>query len=128
MNVLFIVASFILKEMKSNNSEVAVLMCLLLFDEIACIETWLVHIFLTIHWNNTFSCIKVTYQGFSVNYLKQILNIVWHLYMASTFNGQFFFFLQLLLIIIYSRKMQHFHKQASIILVKTWNDSWISKI
>ncbi|PWA18063.1 hypothetical protein CCH79_00004247 [Gambusia affinis] len=33
-------ASLILKEMKSNNGEVAVLMCLLLFDEIACIETW----------------------------------------------------------------------------------------
>ncbi|XP_054893748.1 rotatin isoform X2 [Poeciliopsis prolifica] len=33
-------ASLILKEINSNNSEVVVLMCLLLFDEIACIETW----------------------------------------------------------------------------------------
>uniref|UniRef100_A0A3P9PF08 Rotatin n=1 Tax=Poecilia reticulata TaxID=8081 RepID=A0A3P9PF08_POERE len=33
-------ASLILKEIKGNNGEVAVLMCLLLFDEIACIETW----------------------------------------------------------------------------------------
>ncbi|XP_014855672.1 PREDICTED: rotatin isoform X1 [Poecilia mexicana] len=33
-------ASLILKEIKGNNAEVAVLMCLLLFDEIACIETW----------------------------------------------------------------------------------------
>ncbi|KAM4718964.1 rotatin isoform 2-T2 [Anableps anableps] len=33
-------ASLILKEIRGNGSEVAVLMCLLLFDEIACIETW----------------------------------------------------------------------------------------
>lgn len=33
-------ASLILKEVKGNRGEVAVLMCLLLFDEIACIETW----------------------------------------------------------------------------------------
>ncbi|MEQ2308990.1 hypothetical protein AMECASPLE_034019, partial [Ameca splendens] len=33
-------AALILKEIKGNGKEVAVLMCLLLFDEIACIETW----------------------------------------------------------------------------------------
>lgn len=46
MNVFFfIVAALILKEVKGNRGEVAVLMGLLLFDEIACIETWLVYIF-----------------------------------------------------------------------------------
>ncbi|MED6270448.1 hypothetical protein CHARACLAT_010476 [Characodon lateralis] len=33
-------AALILKEIKGNGKEVAVLMCLLLFDEIACIKTW----------------------------------------------------------------------------------------
>ncbi|XP_012712810.2 rotatin isoform X1 [Fundulus heteroclitus] len=33
-------ASLVLKEIKGSGNEMAVLMCLLLFDEIACLETW----------------------------------------------------------------------------------------
>lgn len=38
--VSFIIVSLILKENKGDVSEIAVLMSLLLFDEIARIETW----------------------------------------------------------------------------------------
>lgn len=40
-NCLFILlASLLVKENKGDVSEVAVLMCLLLFDEIATVEVW----------------------------------------------------------------------------------------
>lgn len=38
--LVFIIASFILKENKSDGSEIAVLMSLLLFDEIASTDLW----------------------------------------------------------------------------------------
>lgn len=41
---LFITASLILKENKSGGGEIAALMVLLLFDEVARIETWRVYL------------------------------------------------------------------------------------
>lgn len=38
--LVFIIASLILKESKSDGSEIAVLMSLLLFDEIASTDLW----------------------------------------------------------------------------------------
>lgn len=38
--LVFIIASLILKENKASGSEIAALMTLLLFDEIATIEKW----------------------------------------------------------------------------------------
>lgn len=42
--VSFITASLILKENKSGGGEIAALMVLLLFDEVATVETWCVYL------------------------------------------------------------------------------------
>lgn len=44
ISLVFIIASLILKENQAGGREIAVLMSLLLFDEIATIEKWCVYI------------------------------------------------------------------------------------